>query len=85
MKKPYICGWQRAHRFRLRRGGVGRMTTQTPAEIRAEDLQRGLPWFPEDLEAWSVRWVLLHLIEETARHCGHLDLLREGIDGTTGE
>jgi uncharacterized damage-inducible protein DinB len=43
------------------------------------------PWFPKDVEAWSVRWVLLHLIEETARHAGHADLLREAIDGSTGE
>ena len=33
----------------------------------------------------SVRWVLTHMIEETARHAGHLDLLRESIDGTKGE
>jgi hypothetical protein len=34
---------------------------------------------------FSLRWVLLHLIEETARHAGHADLLREGIDGSVGE
>jgi hypothetical protein len=34
---------------------------------------------------FSLRWVLLHLIEETARHAGHADLLREAIDGSTGE
>ena len=34
---------------------------------------------------WDLRWVLLHMIEETARHAGHADLLREAIDGTTGE
>lgn len=39
------------------------------------------PWYPPDLEAWSVRWVLLHLIEETARHAGHADIVRESIDG----
>ncbi len=33
----------------------------------------------------SLRYVLLHLVEETARHLGHLDLLRELLDGTTGE
>jgi uncharacterized damage-inducible protein DinB len=33
----------------------------------------------------SLRWVLTHMIEETARHAGHLDFLRESIDGTTGE
>ena len=32
----------------------------------------------------SVRWTLVHLIEEYARHNGHADLLREAIDGTTG-
>ena len=32
---------------------------------------KGVPWFPDDVEAWSVRWVLLHLIEEIARHAGH--------------
>jgi uncharacterized damage-inducible protein DinB len=34
---------------------------------------------------FDLRWVLLHLIEETARHAGHADLIREAIDGTTGE
>ena len=34
---------------------------------------------------FDLRWVLLHLIEETARHAGHADLLREAIDGTVGE
>jgi uncharacterized damage-inducible protein DinB len=33
----------------------------------------------------SLRWVLIHMIEEYARHNGHADLLRERIDGTTGE
>jgi uncharacterized damage-inducible protein DinB len=33
----------------------------------------------------TARWVLLHLIEETARHNGHLDVLRELLDGTTGD
>jgi uncharacterized damage-inducible protein DinB len=33
----------------------------------------------------SVRWLLLHMIEEYARHNGHADLLREAIDGVTGE
>ncbi|WP_433465400.1 DinB family protein [Spirillospora sp. CA-128828] len=32
----------------------------------------------------SVRWALTHMIEETARHAGHADILREQIDGTTG-
>jgi hypothetical protein len=32
----------------------------------------------------SLRWVLVHMLEETARHAGHLDLMREQIDGKTG-
>jgi hypothetical protein len=34
---------------------------------------------------FSLRWILLHLLEETARHNGHADLIRESIDGLTGE
>ncbi len=34
---------------------------------------------------WSLRWILNHLLEETARHNGHADLLREAIDGAVGE
>jgi uncharacterized damage-inducible protein DinB len=33
----------------------------------------------------SLRWILVHLLEETARHSGHLDLMREQIDGRTGD
>jgi uncharacterized damage-inducible protein DinB len=36
-------------------------------------------------ETVSLRWVLTHMIEEYARHNGHADLLREAIDGATGE
>ena len=35
--------------------------------------------------AVSLRWILIHMIEEYARHNGHADLLRERIDGATGE
>lgn len=36
-------------------------------------------------EHFSLRWILLHLLEETARHAGHADLIREAIDGSVGE
>jgi uncharacterized damage-inducible protein DinB len=36
-------------------------------------------------EQFNLRWIMLHMIEETARHNGHADLLRETIDGATGE
>jgi uncharacterized damage-inducible protein DinB len=41
------------------------------------------PW--PDGRAPSLRWMLCHMIEEYARHNGHADLLRESIDGATGE
>ncbi|MCX5264987.1 DUF664 domain-containing protein [Streptomyces sp. NBC_00199] len=44
---------------------------------------RGVPWFPVDVEERSVRWGLQHLIERTARHGGHADILRESLDGAT--
>jgi uncharacterized damage-inducible protein DinB len=44
---------------------------------------QGVPWYPDDLDAWTVRWVLLHLVEEFGRHAGHADLVREAIDGAT--
>lgn len=39
---------------------------------------------PDADPAPSLRWVLMHLLEETARHAGHADILRELIDGRTG-
>ena len=35
-------------------------------------------------EEVNLRWILMHLIEENARHNGHLDIIRELLDGTTG-
>ena len=55
--------------------------------LAAEDLNelvpipKSAPQFPKVYEAFTVRWVLAHLIEETARHAGHADVVRESIDG----
>ncbi|MFD6758842.1 DinB family protein [Streptomyces roseolus] len=38
------------------------------------------PWFPEDGRV-SVRWMLLHLVQEMGRHAGHADVIRESLDG----
>lgn len=38
-------------------------------------------WVPIKAKEYSVRWVLLHLITETARHAGHADIIRETVDG----
>jgi uncharacterized damage-inducible protein DinB len=42
----------------------------------------GDAWFGEQV---SMRWVLVHMVEETARHAGHMDIIRELIDGATGD
>jgi hypothetical protein len=39
---------------------------------------------PGEAPGLTLRWILLHMIEETARHNGHADLIREAIDGRTG-
>jgi hypothetical protein len=45
-----------------------------------DDVARPLDWY-EDVD---LRWLVLRMITEYAQHCGHIDLLREGIDGKTG-
>jgi uncharacterized damage-inducible protein DinB len=66
-----------------------KMAAETVAIVRAipdmgqpVPVPQDVPWFPKDVKEWSVRWVLLHLIEEAARHAGHADLLREALDGS---
>ncbi|MFF2538938.1 DinB family protein [Streptomyces cyaneofuscatus] len=48
------------------------------------DLAAPLPRTQPGKPAPSVRWALAHMIEETGRHAGHADILRELIDGSTG-
>ncbi|MEU7143608.1 DinB family protein [Nocardia sp. NPDC046473] len=48
------------------------------------DLGAPVPRPRPDRPAPSVRWALVHMIEETGRHAGHADILRELIDGATG-
>jgi uncharacterized damage-inducible protein DinB len=59
--------------------------------VVAAQLEDGAAGLDGTHSAWngqgfpSLRWVLVHMIEEYARHNGHADLLRESIDGETGE
>jgi hypothetical protein len=48
--------------------------------VSLDDRARGRPRGIE----YNVRWIVVHMIEETARHAGHADILREQIDGATG-
>jgi uncharacterized damage-inducible protein DinB len=66
---------------------VGEAVTRYRERARATDeLVRTLPLAQPttDGSGRDLRWVLLHLIEETARHAGHADATRELLDGTTG-
>ena len=62
-------------------------TEKTITEIGDLDHQipidHSVPWNRKDMDHWTVRWILLHLIQETARHAGHADIIRESIDGAT--
>lgn len=42
----------------------------------------GTAWSGDEV---SMRWVMIHMLEELARHAGHMDVMRELIDGTTGD
>jgi uncharacterized damage-inducible protein DinB len=60
-----------------------RARSASDAVVAATELDSlGTAWFGEQV---SLRWVLIHMIEETARHAGHMDILRELIDGATGD
>jgi uncharacterized damage-inducible protein DinB len=57
-------------------------TSGTPLDTLAKAIppkQRIPGWQP------NLRWILIHMIEEYARHCGHADLLRQRIDGSVGD
>lgn len=70
----------------------GRDTEPLPFDDDAENADRvidevdiddcGTAWFGDPV---SLRWVLIHMIEETARHAGQMDIMRELIDGATGD
>lgn len=53
------------------------------AAVRDRDLDDTMT--APDGSRWTLRWVYLHMIEEYARHNGHADLIRERIDGATGQ
>lgn len=66
-------------------GMVDRSRSDLSAALAAGGLDQlgARPW--ADGRAPNLRWILVHMIEEYARHNGHADLLRESIDGQTGE
>jgi uncharacterized damage-inducible protein DinB len=69
-------------RFEAQNAETLRLTERTDLDA-AVPVPRDAPWFPKDVEAWSVRWALFHMIEELARHAGQGDIIRESIDGAS--
>ncbi len=60
--------------------------------VRAEQRLDRIVDLPDDVRKWmpadivpTVRWMLLHQIEELARHAGHADIIRESLDGATAD
>jgi uncharacterized damage-inducible protein DinB len=64
---------------------VARSDAITDAVLRRDGLDALTVKADSAGERFSLRWILIHMIEEYARHNGHADLLREAIDGATGE
>ncbi|RZS87618.1 uncharacterized protein DUF664 [Motilibacter rhizosphaerae] len=62
--------------WRAECAAVDDAVARTPLGATGED---------EEVGTVSLRWVLVHLVEEYARHNGHADLLRERVDGEVGE
>ena len=71
--------------FALWQGAVARSRSLVAEALADGDLGRLARRTWPDGRAPSLRWILVHLIEEYARHTGHADLLRESGDGLTGE
>jgi uncharacterized damage-inducible protein DinB len=66
------------HRSRAITAGASSLDQLTAIDVGPDD-------DPDRFGRRSLRWILVHMIEEYARHCGHADLLRETIDGTVGD
>ena len=66
---------------------VAEQTEKTVIELNDLDhripIDHSVPWNSKDMTHWTLRWILLHLVQETARHAGHADIVRESVDGAT--
>jgi uncharacterized damage-inducible protein DinB len=87
--EPMDMDW-RAHMFEMPEGwDVDQVVAFYRAETAAADavLDRATTFDQPSsgpMRPTTLRWVVLHLIEETARHVGHMDITRELLDGSTG-
>jgi hypothetical protein len=58
--------------------------SQANEAVADADLEQRAARTRREMELPTLRWIFVHMIEETARHAGHADILREQIDGATG-
>ena len=88
-EEPMEMGW-RAHMFELPEGWtrddiIGFYRAETDRVDAVLDRAASFDLHSQgDLRPTTLRWAVLHLIEETARHVGHMDITRELLDGSTG-
>jgi uncharacterized damage-inducible protein DinB len=71
--------------FALWEDAVARSRSLTSEALAEGGLERLAQRTWPDGRAPSLRWILVHMIEEYARHNGHADLIRESVDGLVGE
>ena len=64
---------------------VHRSRSCVTSALAKGDLGQLAQWSDDGGRSPSLRWILVHMIEEYARHNGHADLIRESVDGSTGE
>ena len=97
--EPQVLDYQQyADNFRLAEGEtiddvlarydrVAEQTEKTVTELdnlgHLIEIDHSVPWNSKDMTHWTLRWILLHLMQETARHSGHADIVRESVDGAT--
>jgi hypothetical protein len=79
-----LTGWLEHHRGILMWKCEGATSRQVVAQAASLDVLSKQP-SERTREPWSLRWIVTHMIEEYARHNGHADLLRERVDGITGD
>jgi Protein of unknown function (DUF664) len=78
----FTCGRPASEVVAYYRGQIGR-SDAVLAVTPLSAAPRGQHGDPDEAEPPSVRWIVLHMIEETACHAGHLDIARELLDGRT--
>jgi hypothetical protein len=83
---PQITAEQALSLYREETARANAIIAATPldAPARRRDPRWDAWGWPEPEQTVNLRWIILHMIEETARHAGHLDTARELIDGRTG-